>query len=175
MGNLGKLCRSPSGSLEFKYNSTPLVYKGEAGDWTMVSMAWGVNGKDLDIRACWSDGGNVVGFKYNSGAGDYSADRYGLQYSGDIKSASSSEWVKIRKSPWGGESRFIINLNYYGYSKTYNANTCTVIASQLGGETLIKNNVPCATRPNEPAYSSDPGVAIVFDSKGKLSRIELIN
>ena len=41
MGNLGKLCRSPSGSLEFKYNSTPLVYKGEAWDWTMVSMAWG--------------------------------------------------------------------------------------------------------------------------------------
>ena len=175
MSDIGKLCRNASGDLMYKHNSTPLIYKGDAGDWTMVSMAWGANGKDLDIRACWSGGGNVVGYGYNARAGDYSSGGYGIQYSGDIKTQSDSEWVKIRKSPWGSESRFIINLNYYGYSNTYNANTCTVIASQLGGETLIKNNVPCATRPNEPAYSSDPGVAIVFDSKGKLSRIELIN
>lgn len=172
MSNLGKLRMSSSGALKFKYNSTPLVYKGDGGDWTMVSMAWGANGNNLNVTGHWSDGIPVVG---NNSAGDFSSGKHGLQYSGRIASQTESEWFKIRKSPWGGESRFLITLNYYGYSDTYNANTCSVIASQVGGVTLIKNDVPCGTLPYEYPSLSAPGVAIVFDSKGKLSRIELIN
>jgi hypothetical protein len=66
-------------------------------------------------------------------------------------------------------------LNFFGYnSNSAPTSTCTVIASQEGGETIIQSGVPCGTHAGDGATDGDPGVRINFDGKGKLLSIETI-
>lgn len=177
MSDLNKLCCNPwTGTLVYKRGDGRLVFKAKSYGWTQISFSWDAKGSDLDICAQWTDGGPVVGFGYNSDSGDYSTGSFGLRYSGDIRGPSSSEWIGVRRNPWGGNLySFKVNLNFYGYnSSSAPTSTCTVIASQEGGETIIRSNVSCGTHAGGGATISDPGVIINFDGEGKLLSIETI-
>lgn len=177
MAGENKLCYAPSGNLAYKRGDGRLIFKTESFGWTQISFAWDADGKDLDIRAQWSDGGPIVGYGYNSDAGDYSTGVYGLIYSGDIRGSLSSEWVKIKRKPWGGSaSSFVVRFNFYGYDESsFPTSVCTVIASQEGGETIVKPNVLCGTHGGDSAAYTDPGVRIDFDGSGKLLSITPIS
>lgn len=165
------------GHLCFKVLTHPeggkLVYKSDSGKVTTISLAWGSDGKDLDICAYWvAKPDMAVGFQWSNSQRDQIDGAYHLQFSGDITSVDDSEWVKIRMSPWSaGSSDFRVHFNYYGHSDKYPASTCTVIASQKGGKTIIKKNVACATVANRRAEKSDPYVTIKFDANGNLKEI----
>lgn len=183
MGGERHLCYKASGPTKghlcFKVLTHPeggkLVYKSDSGKVTTISLAWGSDGKDLDICAYWLGAPDMVaGYGWNLSTSERVSGAYHLQFSGDIRSSDDSEWVKIRMSPWSAGNRsFRIHFNYFEYSEAYPANTCTVIASQKGGKTLIKKNVPCATRAGNgnKAKKSDPYVTINFDEAGKLVEI----
>ena len=176
MSDLGHLCRSASsGSLVWKQGGAheySLVYKIGKGEDTVISFAWGPDGKDLDICAYWEAAPSMkAGYSWGSG-GWISLDgvTYTLEYSGDIRDADASEWVKIKKSVWSkGSNSFRVYLNFYGYSASqYPASTCTVIAMQQNGPTkmLLAN---CGTRHGGKADpAQDPFVTVTFDATGKL-------
>lgn len=172
MSSLGKLCHKKSSSpLAYKKDEGSLIFKVEPGDWTMISFAWGSEGKDLDICGYWSGASSLqMGYGHNTSKAEQVQDSYHILYSGDITSSDSSEWCKVKMSPWSkGERTFKVHFNYFGFDEEdYPLNTCTVIASQQGGETLIKRNVPCATSKGRAANTSDPCVTIAFDETGNL-------
>jgi len=178
MGDLGKLCyKHGNGSLAYKKDEGSLVYKSKAGDWTMVSFAWGSDGKDLDICAYWDGAsGMQMGYGHNTSTSEQVQGAYHIVYSGDITSTDSSEWCKIRMNPWASGARtFKVHFNYYGYNgEKYPLNTCTVIASQQGGETRILRDVACGTAKGQAAQTSDSGVVLTFDAKGTLTSLEAI-
>lgn len=176
----GKLCFKSSGN-----DAGKLVYKVDAGDWTTITFAWSSKGKDLDICAYWTDAPNMaMGFGHNTSTSEQVSGAYRIRYSGDKRGTDNAEWVKIKMSPWSAGSRtFEVHLNFYGYDATsYPASTCSVIATQINGETRILNNVPCSTRtgnadqtPNPGiATTSDPGVRVTFDDAGHLQSMEVI-
>lgn len=175
MSDLGKLCfKKTTQELCYKKSTGELIYKSQGGDWTMVSFAWGSEGKDLDICAYWEGASSLqMGYGHNTSTSEQVSGAYHILYSGDITSTDASEWVKIRMKPWNSGTRtFKVHFNYYGYdAKSYPLATCTVIASQQGGKTLIKRNVQCATSKQKAAQTSDPGVTIVFDEKGSLVEV----
>ena len=71
--------------------------------------------------------------------------------------------------PWsGGVRTFKIHFNYYGYDSSHTANTCTVIASQIGGGTFVKRNQSCSTGSGRAANTDDPSCVVSFDEQGKL-------
>ena len=176
MSELGHLCCSASsGSLVWKQGGAheySLVYKMRKGADTVISFAWGADGKDLDICAYWEAAPDMkAGWSWGSG-GWISLDgvTYTLEYSGDIRDVDASEWVKIKKSVWSkGSNSFRVYLNFFGYNASlYPASTCTVIAAQENGPTkmLVAN---CGTRTSKRAEpSQDPFVTVTFDATGKL-------
>ena len=176
MSDLGHLCCSASsGLLVWKQGGAheySLVYKIRKGEDTVISFAWGPDGKDLDICAYWEAAPDMkAGYSWGSG-GWISLDgvTYTLEYSGDIRDADASEWVKIKKSVWSkGSNSFRVYLNFFGYNASqYPASTCTVIATQQNGPTkmLLAN---CGTRAlNKADPAQDPFVTVTFDATGKL-------
>lgn len=180
---LGKLCYKHSdGRLAFKSgggDADKLIYKGSAGDWTLVTFAWGSDGKDLDICAYWDGASSMkMGYGYNTSKAEQVSGPYHIIYSGDERGTDTSEWVKIKMSPWSGGMRtFRIRLNYYGYNaSSYPANSCAVIATQANGPSKVLTSVPCATRSGEPATAtaSNPGVILTFAANGTLQSMEVI-
>lgn len=175
MSDIGKLCyKRQTDSLAHKKSGAALVYKIKAGSWTMVSFAWGSDGKDLDICAYWDGASSMqMGYGHNTSTSEQVSGAYHILYSGDITSTDSSEWCKVKMAPWSGGARtFKIHFNYYGFdSEDYPLNTCTVIASQQGGQTLIKRNVSCSTSASRAANTSDPYVTVEFDAKGQLTAL----
>lgn len=175
MGDAGKLCyKSGDGRLAFKAagaDAGKLVCKVDAGQLTAIAFAWPSSGKDLDICAFWTGASDMkVGFRYNSAAAVYTRGAYYIEYSGDKRGVDDSEWVRIKMSPWsGGERTFDVHLNFYEYdSVDYPASTCTVIAAQENGPSIISRDVGCGTTFHREALESDPGVRIAFDASGRL-------
>ncbi len=174
MSDIGKLCYKSGGSaLCFKHGGSALVFKVKAGDWTMVSFAWGSDGRDLDICAYWNGAPDMkMGFGYNTSTSEQVSGAYHILYSGDIKDTNASEWCKIKMDPWSSGSRtFTVHFNYWGHDDDHPLDTCTVIASQQGGRTLIKRNVSCSTRSEEKAQVGDPSVTVTFDAQGYLTSL----
>ena len=175
MSDLGKLCHSLSAdNLAYKKDGEELVFKTKGGDWTVISYAWGSDGKDLDICAYWSGASDLqMGYGHNISTTEQVQGSYHIIYSGDITSTDASEWCKVKMKPWSqGERTFKVHFNYFGYDgDAYPLGTCTVIASQLGGETIIKRNVPCSTTQGKAATTSDPFVTITFDKSGNLASV----
>ena len=81
----------------------------------------------------------------------------------------------FRKTIWSqGPRTFRIHFNFFGYSSSYPGSTCTVIAAQLGGQTLVKSDVACGTRASSEATTGDPGVVVTFDESGRLQSVNSI-
>ena len=179
MAESKKLCYSTMQSgrpLCYKKNnsSRPLIYKAAAGAETVISFAWGGDGRDLDICAYWEGAsGMKVGFGWNTSTAEQVSGVYHIKYSGDVTSADASEWCKVRMKPWGdGSSRtFRVHFNFYGASEEYPASSCTVIASQSGGRTLVKSGQACSSSHGRKADTGDPSCLVTFDASGKLVSI----
>ncbi len=175
----GDLCYTgTAGALAYKKGGSALVFKTTGGDWATITFAWGSDGSDLDICAYWDGASSMkVGFNWNTSTAELVTSPYHILYSGDVKTPDSSEWCKIKMSPWSGNSNrtFKVHLNFYGYNANdYPAKTCVVIASQQNGSSLILNNVSCGTSAGSHASTNHPGVAITFDAKGFLSGLTRI-
>lgn len=183
MSELGHLCRTAAQSRALVYKTGgaheySLVYKVQKGEDTVISFAWGTDGKDLDICAYWEAAPNMkAGWQWSA---DWSQPTtvttvvdgvtYTLGYSGDIRNVDDSEWVKIKKSVWSkGSNSFRVYLNFYGYNaSTFPASTCTVIAAQENGPTMMLT-ANCGTHTGDRAEpSQDPFVTVTFDATGKL-------
>lgn len=167
--DVGQLChKKDSVALCFKKGGSKLVYKIASGGETTVTFAWSSEGKDLDILAYW-DGAPDLSAGYGHGSGGTSGP-YVLDWSGDVTSSEASEWCKVKMSPWSGSTSrtFRVHLNFYGYGDDYPGSTCTVIASQEGGQTIIKREQSCGTAHGAAAKSSDPCVIVSFDASGNL-------
>ena len=167
--DLGLLChKSGGGKLCFKKNGAKLVFKARAGEETVVTFAWSSDVRDLDILAYW-DGAPSLTAGYGHGSGGTSG-HYSIVYSGDNTSVDASEWCKIKMTPWGsGDTRtFRVHFNVYGFDDEHSGSTCTVIASQPNGQTLIKRNQQCSTRIGQAAATTDPACVVTFDAQGNL-------
>lgn len=178
MTNIGKICyKSGDGRPACKAGGSAPVFKADAGSWTKISFAWGSDGKDLDICAYW-DGANSmkVGYNHNTATSEQTSGPYHIFYSGDERGTDTSEWVRIKMSPWSGAVRtFKVHFNFYGYvSSTYPANTCAVVATQENGPSRVLVSVPCSTRHGQAAATSDPGVKLTFSADGTLQSMEVI-
>lgn len=175
--DIDKPCyKNSSGIPCYKYGGDSPIYKINPGGITEVSFAWGSSGKDLDICAYWEgDSSLKVGYDYNTNTSEQVSGPYHIQYSGDITDVDASEWCKIYMSPWGGNvSRtFRIHFNFYEYSSSYPASTCTVIASQQDGQTKVKRDQHCGINYHQPASASDMtnSCVISFDETGRLISI----
>ena len=176
----GKLCYKSSGA-----DAGKLVFKVHPGDWTIITSAWDLNGRDLDICAYWTGAPNMVmGFGHNTSQNEQISGPYHIIYSGDKQGVNEAEWVKVKMEPWdGGYRTFNMHFNFYGYdASSYPASKCIVIASQVNGNTIILPDVSCSTRtgntsiqPNPGiATTSDPGVRVTFDSIGYIQSVEAI-
>lgn len=170
--DLGLLChKSGAAALCHKHGGAKLVYRAQSGEPTTVTFAWGSDLRDLDILAYW-DGAPGLTAGYGHGAGGTSGAYY-IAYSGDSTSADSSEWCRVRMSPWGsgGARTFTVHFNAFGFGDDYPGSTCKVIASQPNGATLVKHDQACATRRGQPASTSDPSCVVSFDERGNLLSI----
>ena len=117
-----------------------------------------------------------MGYGYNTSKAEQVSGPYHILYSGDERGTDTSEWVKIKMSPWSGGTRtFRIHLNYFGYNETtYPAESCAVIATQANGPSKVLTSVPCATNSGDPATTSDHGVVLTFAANGTLQSMEVI-
>ena len=181
MSDTGKLVyKHGNGSLAYKKSGEQagsLVYKADLGSETLVTFAWASDGKDLDICGYWDNAPDLkVGWSYQQSRGEYVSGAYRIWWSGDVRGTDASEVLKINRSPWGGApSTFTVRLNFYGYdSSDYPANTCSVIVSQVNGETKILHSVPCGTTGGSPATDANPGIRVTFDSSGFLDKVEVV-
>lgn len=185
MAGEGKLCYKPNdGRLVFKRGGDgSLVFKVTPGDWTQISFAWGSDGNDLDICAYWDGTDMKFGYGYNTGTSEYvypDVDKgpYHVLYSGDIRDVGQTEWLKLKNTPWSlGARTFKVHFNYFGYDSEHSANTCTVIASQMGGDTFMKREQPCSTTAGRKAIGgsgpdADPYCVVSFDETGKLIGVQ---
>lgn len=176
MSDIGKPCyKHNDGNPCYKKGGTQPIYKVSVGDWTQISFAWGSDGRDLDICAYWDGAPSMqMGYGYDTSTTEKVSGAYRILYSGDIRGEDSSEWCKIKMKPWsGGVRTFKIHFNYYGYDSSHTANTCTVIASQIGGGTKVKRGQPCSTTAGRAAIGgsgpdADPYCVVSFDETGKL-------
>ena len=171
MSDIGKPCyKHNDGSPCYKKSGTQPIYKVSVGDWTQISFAWGSDGRDLDICAYWDGAPSMqMGYGHDTSTSEKVSGAYHILYSGDIRGSDSSEWCKIKMKPWsGGVRTFKIHFNYYGYDSSHTANTCTVIASQIGGGTFVKRNQSCSTDSGRAANTNDPFCIVSFDETGKL-------
>lgn len=180
MANEGKLVyKDGDGRLAYKAagdDAGQLAYKAAPGGWTTVTFAWGSDGKDLDICAYW-DGANTMkmGYGYNTSKAEQVSGAYHIYYSGDIRAVDTSEWVRIKMSPWsGGVRTFRVHFNFFEHSATYPATTCAVIAAQDNGASKVLFNVPCSGVYNRGALDTDPGVKLTFAANGTLQSMEVI-
>ena len=178
MSDFGKICyKSGDGRVAFKRGGSAPVYKAEAGGWTKISFAWGSDGEDLDICAYWDGADSMkVGYNHNAATSEQVSGAYRIYYSGDIRGVDTSEWVKIRMSPWsGGVRTFKVHFNFYGYdAEDHPASTCSVIAAQENGASKVLFSVPCSTRRGEAATTGDPGVKLTFSADGALQSMEVV-
>lgn len=177
MSGEGKLCYKPNdGRLAFKRGGDgSLVFKVAAGDWTQISFAWGSDGRDLDICAYWDGAPSMqMGYGHDTSTSEKISGAYHIFYSGDIRGTDASEWCKIKMKPWqnGGARTFKVHFNYFGHDSEHGASTCTVIASQMGGETFVKREQACSTSEDgtnpRAANTGDPYCVVSFDETGKL-------
>lgn len=118
-----------------------------------------------------------MGYGYDTSTTEKVSGAYRILYSGDIHGEDSSEWCKIKMKPWsGGVRTFKIHFNYYGYNSSHTANTCIVIASQIGGGTFVKRGQPCSTsdggKTPRAANIDDPYCVVSFDETGKLIGVQ---
>lgn len=178
MSDLHKPCYNATSNFPcYKYGGSLPVYKVAAGGLTEISFAWGSDGNDLDICAYWDGTDMKFGYDYNTGTSEYvypDADKgpYHVLYSGDIRSAGQTEWLKLKNTPWSlGAGTFKVHFNFYGHSSSYPASTCKVIASQQGGRTIIKDAQNCSTSSGRAANENDPYCVIVFDEHGNLTEV----
>lgn len=178
MAGEGKLCyKLNDGRLAFKRGGDgSLMFKVAAGDWTQVSFAWGSDGRDLDICAYWEDAPNMKGgYNYDTSGIDRTDGAYHLICSSDVTSEDGSEWCKIKMKPWNNGMRrtFKIHFHYFPQDNEHPSTSCTVIASQIGGQTIIKRDQSCNNDSvKRAANTDDPYCVVSFDETGKLIRIE---
>lgn len=168
----GKLCFKNEGTeLVYKQDNGNLVYKAAPqGKKTMISFSWSDKSDDLDIYAYWRDASEMSrGYMHDQNKGETTSGVFKiLQYSGDVQGTGGTEFVSIYKTNWKqGSNDFIVHLKFYR-----EGTSCTVIATQLGGKSLRRDNVPCSS--GGAAQASDPGVVITFDTNGQLSAINLL-
>ena len=175
MSEEGKLCYNRSnGQLCYKRSGDGrLIFKATPGEWTHVSFAWGSDGKDLDICAYWEDlQDKKGGYHYDTSGTDIGEGAYHLICSSDVQTEEGSEWCKIKMKPWnnGGRRTFKIHFHYYPWDSEHPSTSCTVIASQIGGETIVKRGQSCNNDGVErPANNTtDPYCIVSFDETGKL-------
>lgn len=182
MSQLYKPCYNQSSHMPcYKIASNQPIYKVEAGDWTQVSFAWGSDGRDLDICAYWEDlPDKKGGWDYDTSGTDIGEGAYHLICSSDVQTEEGSEWCKIKMEPWnnGGRRTFKIHFHYFPWDSKHPSTSCTVIASQFGGETKIKRGQSCNNDGVQRAAiggsgpDADPYCIVSFDETGKLIGVQ---
>lgn len=175
MAGEGKLCyKHGDGSLCYKHaGDGSLVFKAAPGDWTEVSFAWGSDGRDLDICAYWEDAPDMKGgYNYDTSGIERTDGAYHLICSSDVTTEEGSELCKIKMKPWNNGKRrtFKVHFHYYPQDDKHPSTSCTVIASQIGGDTKIKRGQLCNNDGvKRPANNTtDPFCIVSFDEHGKL-------
>ena len=152
-----------------------LVYRAaNPGDIT-ISFAWNGDGRDLDLcayfldLASWQFG---YGYNYSTDEAVYTNGNYSLTYSGDIRGVAASEYFIIPAAVAKLDQRmFRVHLNYYSYGVDYPLSTCTVVAAQKNGKTVVLENVACSTSNGRKANTNDPYITVNFNADGKLTSI----